>query len=638
MKNSPTCERVPEIEFTFDGWLGHYLDRVTEQWIKVVPSSNPGILQMLRDRDRQPLRDLVAFAGEFPGKYLTGAVQVLRLTRDPELESVMADFVADLIACQADDGYLGPWPRQSRMTGRAPNSSSGGGSGILGVPDLPTSRIDVEPEGGTSTWDLWGHYHIMMGLMLWAEHAGDENAWRSARRIADLLCTTFLGTGRRLVDAGDKTETNLSPAHALCLLHEETGAARYLQLAEQVVDEFEAQGPDGALAGDYVREALAGKEFHETPRPRWESLHPIMAVPELYYITGDRRYRDAFEHIYWSIVKLDRHNSGGFSSGERARGNPYLALPIETCCTIAWIAMSVEMLRLTGDSVVADEIELSTLNSVIGMHSVSGRWVAYDTPMDGVRRASAHAIACHSREGTPELNCCSVNGHRGLGMISDWAVMHDRDDGIMLNYYGPSTMTATLKAGGAVKLTQDTTYPVDGDIGLLVHPSSPTRFRLSLRIPYWSADTKLSVNGEPVTHVTAGTYCSIDRRWEEGDRVEMRLDMSEHFWVGEEQCRGSVSMYRGPILMTYDRRFNDVDPDDLPELDALTLEGRHVTWDGRIEPILLLEYRDGKGKELRLCDFGSAGEGGTPYKSWLKIGNVAAGSFSRTNPLRSVRP
>jgi hypothetical protein len=175
-------------------------------------------------------------------------------------------------------------------------------------------------------------------------------------------------------------------------------------------------------------------------------------------------------------------------------------------------------------------------------------------------------------------------------------------------------------------------------VELIVNPSRATRFTLTVRIPYWSSSTTLSVNGEPVGSVTAGTYCSLDRRWEQGDRVELVLDMSEHFWVGEQQCHGKVSMYRGPILMTYDRRFNDVDPGDLPELDALTLKRRHVTWNGRIEPILLMEYSDGNGRKLKLCDFGSAGEGGTPYASWLKIGNVPAGSFTRSNPLRSVRP
>ena len=113
------------------------------------------------------------------------------------------------------------------------------------------------------------------------------------------------------------------------------------------------------------------------------------------------KYRRAFEHIWWSIVKLDRHNNGGFSSGEQAQGNPYHKGAIETCCTIAWTALSVEMLRLTGNPVVADELELSTLNSVLGLHSRSGRWVTYNTPMDGTRLASAHDIVFQARAGSP---------------------------------------------------------------------------------------------------------------------------------------------------------------------------------------------------------------------------------------------
>src|SRR5436190_724714 len=83
--------------------------------------------EIFRDRDRKPWRDLVPWAGEFAGKYLVSAVQVWRVTGDESLKNTIADFVPRLIALQADDGYLGPWPKESRLTGRAPNAGPKGG-------------------------------------------------------------------------------------------------------------------------------------------------------------------------------------------------------------------------------------------------------------------------------------------------------------------------------------------------------------------------------------------------------------------------------------------------------------------------------------------------------------------------------
>ncbi len=38
------------------------------------------------------------------------------------------------------------------------------------------------------------------------------------------------------------------------------------------------------------------------------------------------------------------------------------------------MAMTLEMLWLTGDLIAADELDLSTLNSAMGLFSPTGRW------------------------------------------------------------------------------------------------------------------------------------------------------------------------------------------------------------------------------------------------------------------------
>jgi len=522
-------ERPADAAYEIGGPLRKQIDGVVENWLIPAPEKNPAMTEMFADRDKQPYRNLLPWSGEFFGKYLTASAQMIRLTGNKRLQATVEKVVARTMALQAEDGYLGPWPKDFHLRKGAPNCERF---------NLP----QVEP------WDAWGHYHAMIGLLLWHQDTGDPKALASARRIGDLLCARFLDNPKeRLHDTGEH-EMNQAPVHALAWLHRLTGEERYLRMARQIATEFGIPP-----AGDYLNAPLAGKEFWEMPKPRWESLHPIMGLSELYLATGKDEYRKAFEHLWWSILRGDRHNTGGFSSGEKATGNPYAPGAIETCCTIAWLAMSVEMLRLTGNPIVADEIELSTLNTVVGLHSPDGAWCTYNTPMDGTREPSTTTIAFQKRPGSEQLNCCSVNAARGFGMISDWALMQEAAPAaLVLNWYGPSTISVTV-AGVPVKLRQETDYPRQGRIVLHVEPREEAQFVLKLRIPHWSAATTCSVNGKEVA-AQAGSYCALDRRWKPGDRVTLELDMRLRAWAGERECAGKVALHRGPLLLASDER------------------------------------------------------------------------------------
>ena len=260
-----------------------------------------------------------------------------------------------------------------------------------------------------------------------------------------------------------------------------------------------------------------------------------------------------------------------------------------------------------------------------------------------------------AREGTPELNCCSVNTPRGFGMLSDWALMKDRE-GLILNYYGPSTLAARLKPGLSVTLTQETEYPLDGKIVVSVKPSKSSEFALKLRIPHWSSETHVRINDEPPLSVKAASYLRIDRKWKASDKIQLTLDMSLRVWSGEQECEGLASIYRGPILLAYDHRYNlkhaeegnpqirDVkewDPVtcmlDIPLVDLVNLQSKQVQWTDWLPPQLLLEFEAANGETVRLCDFGSAGEAGTPYCSWLPVkGCPETPEFSNENPLRTL--
>ncbi|HGJ63951.1 TPA: hypothetical protein ENS27_01020, partial [bacterium] len=426
-------------------------------------------------------------------------------------------------------------------------------------------------------------------------------------------------------------EQNLAILHGACLLYEMTGQTQYLELANWVIEELDKPGSCG-----YIEDALANKEIQDFRARRWEGLHCIQGICELGFITGESKYIDAFKHIWWAMLKGDRHNTGGFTSSEECKGNPYDQGAIETCCTVAWMALTIDMLRLTGDSLIADELELSLFNGILGAQHPSGRWWTYNTPMDGERRASAHDIVFQARPGSPELNCCSVNAPRGIGMLSEWSVMMT-NDGVALNYYGSSSFEIKLPSGNIVAIKQDTEYPKNGKIKINIETKVPEKFVLSLRIPSWSKDSSLSINGEKTDNIESGSYLRLNRIWKNDDIIELNLDMSTHYWVGEKELEGKSSIYHGPIVLTYDRYYNKIDPDNIPIIDANNLSLEMVTWKGWLQPFMLFKARAKDGQYLYLCDFASAGVSGTPYRSWLKVEGVSPVSFSRENPKRICR-
>jgi len=289
------------------------------------------------------------------------------------------------------------------------------------------------------------------------------------------------------------------------------------------------------------------------------------------------------------------------------------------------MAITVDALRLTGDPQVADELELSTYNGMIGAQNPAGSWCTYNTPMDGVREASHHTIVFQARAGTPDLNCCSVNGPRGLGMLSEWAVMQAAG-AVVVNYYGPMEAEWKLPNGVAAKLMQETRYPLDGEIEIRLELAKPSELALRLRIPGWASRAAIRAPGTSPQAAVAGTYYEIRRTWSSGDAIRVHFDMPLRYEAGDLEAFGRMSIYRGPLLLAYDQRLNDFDEPQIPVLSPAALAKARVSFPppspdderiGQFTPWLLVEIPSAGGKKLVLCDFATAGSTGSRYVSWL---------------------
>lgn len=555
------------------GVLGDRLHANRANWLRVAPVANPAMVTMFDHARTAPrpgawwdaergVWSYLPWSGEFVGKWLLSAVNDLRLSHDAQLRATVAIVVDQLRSiAAANAGYLGTYEGDDRIFG--------------------------------ANWDVWNHYHCIYGLYEWYRYDGDARVLASCRQIADHVVER-LGHGSELPRLKEPAK-NFALAHVLALLHRETGGYR------GIVDSFVRAWSEVADGGRYVdgfqspSQTLWGLLHSEA---RWERLHSIQAVGELYRITGDEAHRTALVNAWDAIRRNDVHITGGCSSLELLTGNPYDPRMIETCGTVAWMALTVDVLRLTGAAAVADELERSLWNGLLGAQAPDGSWWTYDTPMGGIdtsttpeigwsapfhgrppfvveRRPAVSDLGWQSRPGAWYLSCCAANGPRGLAGVSDWAVMVSRS-GVVVNLYAPSQITAVGHDGVAVTVTQDTAFPTSGRIVLTVlagdgHPRS-----VGLRIPAWSPSSTVSVAGGPPQAVEPG-YHEIVRSWSEPTTVVLELDISTRRVAGASTpagadpnsgsgAAGRVAYFVGPLLLAYDEREQAVRADEVPAL------------------------------------------------------------------------
>lgn len=570
------------------GETGRLAEKITNGWLIGLKESNPAILDIFRERDVIPYRDLLSWSGEFAGKHITGAYYIYRLTRSQALLDDITSFIDDLISCQAADGYLGCFSKECRLTG----------------------AFSQNPYAQDCTWDAWNHYHIMMGLLLWYELTEREDYLNALLKIAELFMSKFYNGKPTLASIGS-TEMNLAPYHIFVLLYRMTGESKYLYFAKKI--EGDISGED---AGDYINASLSGVEFYQCKKNRWESLHTIAGIAEMYAATGEVTYLASAEHIVKSILKTDVHNTGAFSTDEQAIGNPYTNSNIETCCVVAFNALASRLWTLTGEPKLLDFLELSHYNAVCGSFSLSGKWSTYSTPMDGVKCANTHEINFQCRPGSPQLNCCSVNAPRGVGQIVDW-MFTEKDGALCVNFY--ESYEADFD-DWHISCSSD--YPAPGEVHLTIlkkaatNPSDKLR-SIALRIPGWSISGSVTVNGIRVS-TESGTWYRIDS---DGELFEVTLsfDFSPRTEPGAMGYEGKSSIYAGPVLYGADAAHNQkLDVRDLPEIPRAKLASSSpaIQKDGsilwRVESLR-------SGETITLCDFYHLGSGGAAYRTWLAV-------------------
>lgn len=576
-------------EMRLSGAMGDRLHAAVSQWLLPAPYANPGLFDVYVRRDNDPDPALSPRAGEYSGKYLISAILIFRMQREPRLRAAIEYSLFKLYDAQSEDGYLGVFCEKERMTGRTPS--------------------------GAPVADLWNHYYNMLALYLWIKTTNSLQAMERLTRAANFICEWFdPEKGHPLSDIAHP-ELNFCIMHILALLYRAAGDEVYYDLWKRMSEELTR-----IEGGENFFELFGDNALSELPKSDATLLYTVESLYTMHHYLHEEHYARTLYAQYKRLRAASRLPNGGFGNMGHAIRSPYILAQPETCSATAWTALCTDTLRAMRRVSIADELELTAFNAALSALHPSGRYMHRYAPMSGLRRP-----ACGSGDlaGAPEFSCCSAEAMHTLGLISQWGVFADEDE-VYLNYYGASSIVLQLSSGRLVHITQNTDYPLSGKVTLTV--TAQRAVTLHLRIPRWSRDTLITMESAVFYDAECGQYYTI--HVPAGTvQLELNLDMNLHYWEGEGDAVGRHAVYRGPILLTFDRHYNPRWTESLaPVFDYGGMHLEPAECDDYYAPLVLFTVLSRDGTPIRLCDYASAGQFGTQFESWLTVRRAPRGS------------
>lgn len=276
----------------------------------------------------------------------------------------------------------------------------------------------------------------------------------------------------------------------------------------------------------------------------------LSSAMQAYLATGSEKHLRAASNAFDMIATTQSFATGGWGPNESfsdpASDTLYQSLStthrgFETPCgSYAHFKLTRYLLRVTGDGRYGDSMERVLYNTVLGAKPL-------ETDGHAFYYSDYHAPA--SKTYFPDRwPCCSGTLPQ---VAADYRILcyFRSPRTLWVNLYLPSTLKWTGDDGAQLSLTQNGTYPSDSRVGLQLRCSRSASFTMRLRIPAWSQQPSVQVNGRTVAFKTQSGFAAIERTWRDGDRIHLNLPLTARLEAIDARHPNTVALLRGPLVM-----------------------------------------------------------------------------------------
>lgn len=477
-------------------------------------------------------------------KTLEAVAAMYAATKDQKLDKMMDDAIAVIGKAQKEDGYI-----------------------------YTKSIIEQRKTGQTKMFDdklsfeAYNFGHLMTAACVHYRATGKTSLLDIAKKATDFLIGFYNNA------SPEQARNAICPSHYMGIteMYRTTGDRKYLELVKKLID------IRGTVEGtDDNSDRAPFREMNRVAGHAVRANYLFAGVADVYAETGDKTLLATLDKMWDNVVNHKMYVTGGCGAlydGVSVDGTSYkpdtvqkvhqaygrdYQLPNfsahnETCANIGNVLWNWRMLQLTGDSKYADIAELALYNSVLSGISMDGNNFFYTNPLAASDKYPYDLRWMGGRvKYISKSNCCPPNTVRTIAEVSNY-MYSIADDGLYINMYGGNKLSTRLKNGSVLQLEQQTNYPWDGNISIIIKEAPKESPILFFRIPGWCKKYQIKVNGiSPHNYVDRENgYIGLKGKWKSADKIELLLDMPATLIESNplvEETRNQVTVKRGPIV------------------------------------------------------------------------------------------
>ena len=470
-------------------------------------------------------------------KWIEGVAYLIEHDREAMKEhEALIDELADCMEkAQRDDGYLNSYFQQ------------------------------IDPKNIFKNRDRHELYccgHLIEAAIAYDRATGKRKLLDIMERYCDCIERAFIT---------EKTAAFNTPGHeeielALFKLYRYTKNEKYKRMAEFFLtkrgtdEDHETFAPSNwPFEREYAQDNADIYHLEEAFGHSVRALYLYSGIADMALENDDKALKASLDRVWNDIVNRKLYITGGVGS---TRVGEMFTVPYdlpnhtayaESCCAIAFIMFAMRMRRIEQSAKYGGLIEHIMYNNLLSSTSLSGTAFFYENPLEiameeydrmhsypanlGRKREQ---LAIRERVEVFNCSCCPPNINRFFAELGD-LICFDSDHA-MIEQYISGTVNSSF---GQIKIAEE--YATKGTASISCKDYKADK--LSLRMPAWTNNYTVKLNGEPVAEKPVDGYLTLTVPT--AFEIELCFEVRPRFVAANPKVRadvGRMALCYGPIV------------------------------------------------------------------------------------------